>query len=86
MEAFAPLDTIIPLFLNAGKGSSEHFGNVAAGFFTFTFVVTPCSQPPTVSSAERTSCTRSAYRNESSALTGSSGGRRLRPSKRKSSF
>ena len=36
MEAFAPLDTIIPLFLNAGKNSSEHFGNVAAGFFVFS--------------------------------------------------
>lgn len=36
MEAFAPLDTIIPMFMDAGRNSSEHFGNVAAGFFTFT--------------------------------------------------
>jgi hypothetical protein len=33
MEAFAPIDTIIPMFLDAGKNSNDYLGNIAYGFF-----------------------------------------------------
>lgn len=33
MEAFAPIDTIVPMFMDAGKASNDHLGAVASGFF-----------------------------------------------------
>src|SRR3954453_21151376 len=36
MESFAPLDTLIPMFLDAGRNSNDFLGDVAHSFFTFT--------------------------------------------------
>lgn len=35
MEAFAPIDTIMPMFMDAGRNSNDYMGEVALGFFQF---------------------------------------------------
>jgi hypothetical protein len=40
MADFAPIDTIIPLFLAAGQASSDRLGTFSAGFFEFAAWVT----------------------------------------------